>query len=107
MEEDIEITDEYEIKILNLIFKKLFNNQSDYSTKQINDILNKKFSFYKREKIMNPNKESIIHLLSEKILEAYFFVENMFDRDIKEIYENIKHANNMIQNEEKRKYYQC
>lgn len=105
MEEDIEITDEYEIKILNLIFKKLFNNQSDYSTKQINDILNKKFSFYKREKIMNPNKESTIHLLSEKILEAYFFVENMFDRDIKEIYENIKHANNMIQNEEKRKYY--
>ena len=29
----------------------------------------------------------------------------MFDNDIKEIYENIKQANKMIQNEEKKKYY--
>ncbi len=36
--ENIEITNEYDIKILNLIFKKLFDNQIDYSTKQINEM---------------------------------------------------------------------
>ena len=50
--ENIEITNEYDIKILNLIFKKLFDNQIDYSTKQINEILNSEFSFFKRKRIM-------------------------------------------------------
>ena len=50
--ENIEITNEYDIKILNLIFKKLFDNQIDYSTKQINEILNSEFSFFKRKRII-------------------------------------------------------
>ena len=49
--ENIEITNEYDIKILNLIFKKLFDNQIDYSTKQINEILNSEFSFFKRREL--------------------------------------------------------
>nr|DAZ36074.1 MAG TPA: hypothetical protein [Caudoviricetes sp.] len=103
--ENIEITNEYDIKILNLIFKKLFDNQIDYSTKQINEILNSEFSFFKRKRIIKQTQESSTQLFSQNILEAYFFVEKMFDNDIKEIYENIKQANNIIQNEEKKKYY--
>lgn len=103
--ENIEITNEYDIKILNLIFKKLFDNQIDYSTKQINEILNSEFSFFKRKRIIKQTQESSTQLFSQNIFEAYFFVEKMFDNDIKEIYENIKQANNIIQNEEKKKYY--
>ena len=36
--ENINITNEYDIKILNLIFKKLYNNQNDYNIEQINDL---------------------------------------------------------------------
>ena len=99
--ENIEITNEYDIKILNLIFKKLFDNQIDYSTKQINEILNSEFSFFKRKRIIKQTQESSTQLFSQNIFEAYFFVEKMFDNDIKEIYENIKQANNIIQNEKR------
>ena len=103
--ENINITNEYDIKILNLIFKKLYNNQNDYNIEQINEILNREFPFFKEKRIIKQTQEFKSRLFSQNILEAYFFVEKMFDNDIKEIYENIKQANKMIQNEEKKKYY--
>lgn len=103
--ENINITNEYDIKILNLIFKKLYNNQNDYNIEQINEILNREFPFFKEKRIIKQTQEFSSRLFSQNILEAYFFVEKMFDNDIKEIYENIKQANKMIQNEEKKKYY--
>lgn len=64
----IEITNEYDIKILNLIFKKLFDNQIDYSTKQINEILNREFSFFKRKRIIKQTQESSTQLFSQIFL---------------------------------------
>lgn len=49
--ENINITNEYDVKILNLIFKKLYNNQNDYNIEQINEILNREFPFLRKREL--------------------------------------------------------
>lgn len=102
---NIKITSQNHANVLNLLLKKLLDKENDFSIEDINEILNDQFEFFKRNQVINAVDNFTNDMLVENIYQSYFYVQNLIDDDIKEIYQNIKQANKVFQNEEKKKYY--